>query len=220
MELALLDSGATENFIDHTTATRLCLGMKALPHKQAVYNVDGTPNRRGTISHAVNLLVARGNKKLRQRFYITDLGQDRFIFGYPWFREFNPDIDWPNGMLKGPKVKMETLKHGTFQHACNFIKEKKKEDQDNDLIMKIQATTLADITPDMSDDDDDHIPWMGVTFPGEESGPVEINRTYNAVKMAHKYAKQHTREEVILPPEFKRHAALFSDEEAKKFPPS
>jgi len=167
MELALLDSGATENFIDHATATRLCLGMKALPHKQAVYNLDGTPNRRGTISHAVDLLVAKGNKKLRQRFYITDLGQDRFIFGYPWFREFNPDIDWPNGMLKGPKVKMETLKHSTFQHACNFIKERKKEDQDNDLIMKIQATTLADITPDMSDDDDDHIPWMGVTFLGE-----------------------------------------------------
>jgi len=220
MELALLDSGATENFIDHATATQLRLGMKALLHKRAVYNVDGTPNRRGTISHAVDLLVAKGNKKLHQRFYVTDLGQDRFIFGYPWFREFNPDINWPNSMLKGPKIKMETLKHGTFQHACNFIKEKKKEDQDNDLIMKIQATTLADITPDMSDDDDDHIPWMGVTFLEEESGPVEINRTHNTVEMAHKYTKQHAKEEVTLPPEFKRHAALFSDEEAKKFPPS
>jgi len=123
-------------------------------------------------------------------------------------------------MLKGPKVKMETLKHSIFQHVHNFLKEKKKEDQDNDLIMKIQATTLADITPDMSDDDDDHVPWMGVTFPEEESGPVEINRMHNAVEMAHEYARQHTKEEVILPPEFKRHAVLFSDEEAKKFPPS
>jgi len=203
MELALLDSGATENFIDHATATQLCLGMKALPHKQAVYSVDSTPNRRGTISHTVDLLVARGNKKLHQRFYVTDLGRDQFIFGYPWFREFNPDIDWPNSMLKGPKVKMETLKYGTFQHARNFLKERKKEDQDNDLIMKIQATTLADITPDTSDNNDDHIPWMGVTFLGEESSPVEINRMHNAVEMAHEYANQHAKEEVTLPPEFK-----------------
>jgi len=106
-------------------------------------------------------------------------------------------------MLKGPKVKMETLKHSTFQHVCNFLKERKKEDQDNDLIMKIQATTLADITPDTSDDDDDHVPWMGVTFPGKESSPVEINRTHNAVEMAHEYARQHAKEEVTLPPEFK-----------------
>jgi len=202
-ELALLDSSATENFIDHTTATRLHLGMKALLHKQAVYNVDGTPNRRGTISHAVNLLVAKGNKKLCQRFYVTDLGRDRFIFGYPWFRKFNPDINWPNSMLKGPKIKIETLRYGTFQHTHNFIKEKKKEDQDNNLIMKIQATTLADITPDTSDDDDDHIPWMGITFPREECSPVEINRMHNAVKMAHEYTKQHAKEEVTLPPEFK-----------------
>jgi len=114
---------------------------------------------------------------------------------------------------------METLRHGIFQHAHNFIKEKKTQDQDNDLIMNIQATTLADITPN-TPDDDDHIPWMGVTFPEEESGPVEINRTHNAVKMAYKYAKQHGKGEVTLPEEFKRHAVLFSDEEAKKFPPS
>jgi hypothetical protein len=38
--------------------------------------------------------------------------------------------------------------------------------------------------------------------------------------MAHEYAKSHTKEEITLPEEFKRHAALFSNKEAKKFPPS
>ena len=93
------------------------------------------------------------------------------------------------------------------------------QDQDDDLIMNIQATTMTDITLNTSDNDD-HVPWMGVTFPEEESGPVEINRMHNAVEMAHEYAKQHAKEEVTLPEEFKQHAALFSDEEAKKFPPS
>jgi hypothetical protein len=40
----------------------------------------------------------------------------------------------------------------------------------------------------------------------------------NAVEMAHEYAKSHTKEEVKLLECFKHHAALFSDEEAKKFP--
>ena len=47
-----------------------------------------------------------------------------------------------------------------------------------------------------------------------------IGCAQTAVKMAHKYAKQHKKEEVKLPDEFKRHAALFSDEDAKKLPPS
>ena len=36
--------------------------------------------------------------------------------------------------------------------------------------------------------------------------------------MAHKYAEEHKKAEVVLPKEFKEHAALFSDKEAKAFP--
>ena len=38
--------------------------------------------------------------------------------------------------------------------------------------------------------------------------------------MAHKYAEEHKKAEVVLPKEFKEHAALFSDKEAKAFPPA
>jgi len=43
-ESALLDSGATENFIDHATVARLQLGTKKLNFQRLVYNVDGTMN--------------------------------------------------------------------------------------------------------------------------------------------------------------------------------
>ena len=36
------------------------------------------------------------------KFLIIDLGRDRIIFGYPWLREFNPEIDWPTKFIKGP----------------------------------------------------------------------------------------------------------------------
>jgi len=114
-EIGLLNTGATENFIDHTTVARLRLGTKKLPFKRAVYNVDGTLNCHGTIDRACDLLVSRGNKKARQRFYVTNLGHNRFILGYLWFREFQPDIDWANGMLKGLTIQMETLLFGTLQ---------------------------------------------------------------------------------------------------------
>jgi len=54
-------------------------------------------------------MVKQGNKKVQQRFYVSNLGKDRFILGYPWFRAFNPDINWAEAKLKGPGIKMETI---------------------------------------------------------------------------------------------------------------
>jgi len=41
-EIGLLDTRATENFIDSETVKKLCLGMKELPYQQPVFNVDRT----------------------------------------------------------------------------------------------------------------------------------------------------------------------------------
>ena len=199
-EIGLLNTGATENFIDHMTVARLRLGTKKLPFRRAFYNVDRTLNHHGTIDRAYDLLVSRGNKKARQRFYVTNLGHDRFILGYPWFREFQPDIDWANGMLRGPTIQMETLLFGTLQQAKKYLEERK----DEDIILKAKEILL----------------WSGVTPLETKGGPIEVNCMHIAVEMAHKYAQEHKKEEVVLPPEFKRHEALFSDEEANKFPPS
>jgi len=46
------------------------------------------------------------------------------LFGYPWFKKFNPDIDWEKSELKGPKVQIETLLHGTLQQAKTWLKQK------------------------------------------------------------------------------------------------
>jgi len=75
-ETILLDTGATENFIDQTTVDKLRLGTKRLPCSRAVYNVDGTLNQAGTINRACNLLVTQGNKKEQTRFFVTNLGRD------------------------------------------------------------------------------------------------------------------------------------------------
>jgi len=63
-EIALLDTGATENFIDLKTVAHLCLGTKKLPYKWTVYNVDGTLNHNRAVTHACDLIVSKGNKKI------------------------------------------------------------------------------------------------------------------------------------------------------------
>jgi gag-polyprotein putative aspartyl protease len=104
---ALIDSGATENFIDDRTARRWELPTRDLIYPRKVFNVDGTENRNGMIVKSCMLRVRRGEKQARQRFYITNLGDDRILLGYPWLEEFNPDIDWKVGAMKGPQIELE-----------------------------------------------------------------------------------------------------------------
>jgi len=78
-------------------------------------------NRHGTITHACDLMVKQGNKKVQQCFYVSNLGKDRFILGYPWFRAFNPDINWANAELRGPGIKIEnnlTQSNGKGKKLC------------------------------------------------------------------------------------------------------
>jgi gag-polyprotein putative aspartyl protease len=96
-EKALLDSGATENFIDETTWQRLGIGRKELGRPITVTNVDGTENKKGKITHYCWLRIQKGTRDKLQRFFVTDLGQDRIILGYPFLYHFNPPVDWTAG---------------------------------------------------------------------------------------------------------------------------
>ena len=87
-ETGLLDTGATESFIDHKTVIKHRLGTQKLPIPRPVHNVDGTANKSGMITDICYLMVSKGNKKERVPFYVTNLGKDHFIFGYPWCQEF------------------------------------------------------------------------------------------------------------------------------------
>ncbi len=123
-EIALVDSGATENFINQDTIKKLKLGTKKLETPGGLQNIDRTFNKSGQITHYLNLLVSCGNKKSTEQFYVTDLGSDRMILRYPWLCTFNPNIDWPNCKLIGPPVKIETLFHGCYPSFRDILKKK------------------------------------------------------------------------------------------------
>ena len=109
---ALIDSGATENFIDHKTIIKLQLGTRKLQKLRTVYNVNRTLNCNRTITQSCKLFVKQGNKRVQQQFFITNLGKNELILGYPWLCKFNPDIDWKLAIIKGPKIELETITKG------------------------------------------------------------------------------------------------------------
>ena len=119
---ALLDSGATDNFIDQRTVKRLNIPTRRLDRPRILYNVDKTENRSGRITHYVDLEITRGIQTKVQRFYITNLGIDRFILGFPWLYEFNPDIDWRQHTANGlPLHLRQTTKTAGDTMASNLI---------------------------------------------------------------------------------------------------
>ena len=82
---ALLDSGATKNFISMQYTKELWLPIKHLQYPQLVYNMDGTWNKNGDIEHYTNLEMQTGDWRVWLWIFLTDLADQKAILGYPWF---------------------------------------------------------------------------------------------------------------------------------------
>src|SRR5487761_914864 len=97
--LALLDLGATENFLNLNYAKYLHLPIKRLAQPRKLFNVDKTPNKGGDLQFYTNLQVQTGTQRTNLRFFLSDLGENKAILGYPWFAAVQPNIDWKRGWI-------------------------------------------------------------------------------------------------------------------------
>jgi hypothetical protein len=97
--VALVDSGATENFLNLTYAKWLQLPIKRLKNPQKLYNVDGTKNKAGELCYYMDLEIRTGTVTTKLQFFLSDLGEHKAILGYPWFAVVQPNIDWKKGWI-------------------------------------------------------------------------------------------------------------------------
>jgi len=95
----LVDSRATDNFISKNLLHRLKIGYLPVETPIKIWNVDGTHNQDGTISHFTDLQVRTGTETKTLRFLIMNLGRDEVILGYPWLTAFEPVIHWRDATL-------------------------------------------------------------------------------------------------------------------------
>jgi len=96
---ALLDSGATENFMNLAYAKWLKLPIKTLRYPQPLFNVDGSTNKQGDLKFYSDLVIRTGTTRKNMRFFLLDLGNHQLILGYPWFAAYQPKVDWARGWI-------------------------------------------------------------------------------------------------------------------------
>ncbi|TFY59137.1 hypothetical protein EVJ58_g5963 [Rhodofomes roseus] len=97
---ALIDSGAMATYIHPRLVIKLRLPSVPLVRPIPVFNVDDTPNKKGTISHAVALRYRwKGTTKL-VKAYVAEIGRQDLILGHEWLQKENPIIDWKTGELE------------------------------------------------------------------------------------------------------------------------
>jgi hypothetical protein len=91
--VALLDSGATKNFMNLEYAKYLHMLIQHLKELRKLFNVDGTPNKSGELQFFTDLQVQTGSQRTTLQFFLSNLGENKIILGYPWFAAFQPKID-------------------------------------------------------------------------------------------------------------------------------
>jgi hypothetical protein len=133
---ALIDSGATDNFIDYRMVAKLRLGTKKLPKARQLFNVDRTHNQAGLIEESVHLYIDRGDEHVQTQLHVTNLGRDRLILGYPWLEAFNPEINWAEGKLLGPRTTLKTTGAVTQEDVNEVYKIQQ-------MAMQARKTTIA-----------------------------------------------------------------------------
>ena len=92
--IALLNSGATENFLNLSYAKWLKLPIKQLNKPRKLFNINSTENKSRELLFFTNLQVHTGGQNVTLCFFLSDLGEYKAILGYPWFAAMQPKIDW------------------------------------------------------------------------------------------------------------------------------
>jgi predicted aspartyl protease len=97
---ALLDCGASSEFMDLKFAELHNIPLIKLRKPQITRNADGTLNEQGVVTHKAIVNLRINGKEEPTSFFIAGLGKDNVILGLTWFRKNNPIINWKEGTLR------------------------------------------------------------------------------------------------------------------------
>jgi hypothetical protein len=203
----LIDSGAGGLFINQNFAKNF--DINHLDKLVRAYNVDGTENKKGTINAYVNLEFSLGERKFKEQFYVTGLGKQRIILGFPWLHKNNPIIDWKKGevtfkpfwidwrrlMEKGKRIRMKQ------QPKIEEVVD--NEERKNRTTLPLKEEKLGVYIELLETD-----VWICKTNVATELAIEENSK------------KQDKMDKQLVPAEYHEYLDIFSEEKAHRFPES
>jgi hypothetical protein len=96
---ALVDSGATDNFMHPAFTKRMGLGLQELPTPKKIFNIDNTTNKSGMITHFLDLDVCTNRIHKEMHFLVMNIGHEEVLLGYPWLATFEPKFNWRSTVI-------------------------------------------------------------------------------------------------------------------------
>jgi len=97
---ALLDSGATGNFIDKDFVHMKGISTQSISRPIPVFNVDGSPNEAEQISEVVDVILHYKTHSERTLLAVSNLGKQSMILSYTWLKDHNPEVNWQTGEVQ------------------------------------------------------------------------------------------------------------------------
>jgi len=96
----LVDSGASENFIDkaYAEASGIPMQQKATPRR--VLTVDGSKVTGGLVTHDAQVDLTINHHEEDIRLHCITIGNAPIILGLPWLKLHDPVIGWKNHTVK------------------------------------------------------------------------------------------------------------------------
>jgi len=192
---ALLDSSATECFIHPRMVEHLTLQTRTLQVPRSVRNVDGTPNKAGKITQAIDLITNHRGTKTMHVFFVADIRPDNFILGYPFLEVCAPVVDWSDATLADTTT-LSTLDAHKWVPPVKGAQRKQKK-----------------------------TPFWVRSLPGWSPGDEVWQRfAIRAGKLAQELAieanesKQEVPWEELVPKQYHCHARVFRKKDSEKFP--
>jgi Retroviral aspartyl protease len=143
----LLDTGAGGKFIDQNFVWNQKIETKELKYPIKVFNIDGAPNKQGTITKYTQLDLMIDGQTQTHNLLVTGLGKQKIILGYQWFKQTNLDINWKECTLTWqtkkderkltpkPTIKNEIDPEDWKNHTVNLIEELDDEQIENAVLL-------------------------------------------------------------------------------------